>query len=138
MKLGLLLACSTALFSLTNSFAADSLPSGQPKTMEMEWAEMNGIPTGNSDSDRAWASYWHNRAGAIASEVVVTKLAKETPKDDMPATPPPPPPPPADPNAAFRAAATPEENLARVPAVKLQTQSDYIRHLREGESAGLS
>ncbi len=39
----------------------------------------------------------------------------------------------ADPNARFRAAPTPEDNLAQVPAMKATTENNYVPKLRSGE-----
>ena len=44
----------------------------------------------------------------------------------------------ADPNARFRAAPTPEENLARVSGMKVTMENNYVPKLQPGEMAGVT
>ncbi|MBI5395061.1 MAG: hypothetical protein HZA91_07175 [Verrucomicrobia bacterium] len=101
-------------------------------------------PTPLPVADQAWGAYWRNEAGRLGSELVALRLAEKTGdklliapkvtaenKIEMNVTPAP------DPNARFRAAATPEENLARVPAPKVNFDSDYVSKPRPGEPIGL-
>lgn len=95
----------------------------------LAWAQMMAETPGGTVSDEAWRSYWHNETGCFASALILVQEDKQAARPPALA---------ADPNARFRAAATPEENLARVPAPKVTTESDYIAKLRPGESAGVS
>ena len=44
----------------------------------------------------------------------------------------------ADPNARYRAAPTPEENLARVSAMKVRTENNYVPNSQPGEMVGVT
>ncbi|MFA5191761.1 MAG: hypothetical protein WC740_13605 [Verrucomicrobiia bacterium] len=116
-----------ALWSVAGSAAAD------PQALEtnLAWAQMMVEGSPNAATDPAWGSHWRNEAGRFASELALTQLEKKSETPVPPAAPP-------DPNARFRAAVTPEENLARVPAPKVTTESDYIPKLRPGEMAGVT
>jgi len=139
---GLVLFVGTAFAQTSGATVAEGKSGGLD--LAMAWAEMNASETAVTDSAQAWSAYWRNQAGGLASQIVATKVARKTggaqqlentlpvPDTTMP------PPPPPDPNAAFRAAATPEENLARVPAPKVATDSDYIPKPRAGEAIGIS
>ncbi len=117
----------------------------EAKVIELDWAQAQAVGMTGADStadDQAWAAFWRNRAGGLGSEVVAMRLASKT-GQTFEAPPSAPgesirPPPPSDPNAKFRAAATPEENLARVPAPNLNLQSDYVPQPRPGETIGIS
>ncbi|MBI5685894.1 MAG: hypothetical protein HZC54_12545 [Verrucomicrobia bacterium] len=104
-----------------------------PKTLEtsLAWAQMMAEAPGNGEGDLAWSSHWRNEAGRFASELMLAQMDKKPGFPSAPAA-------AADPNAPFRAAPTPEENLARVPAPKVTTESDYIPKLRPGETAGVT
>jgi len=139
---GLVLLVGAAFAQTSGATGAEGTSGGFE--LALAWAEANAAETAGTASDQAWSAYWRNQAGGLASQVVAAKLARKTggaqqlentlpvPDTTMP------PPPPPDPNAAFRAAATPEENLARVPAPKVTTDSDYIPKPRAGEAIGIS
>ena len=100
----------------------------------LAWAQMQSEMPGGTVSDEAWRSYWRNEAGCFASAMMLVQEDKQKTQSSQAGAQSN----AADPNARFRAAATPEENLARVPAPKLTTESDYIPKLRPGEMAGVS
>jgi hypothetical protein len=117
----------------------------EAKVVELDWAQMQaaGISDlGAPPADRAWTAFWRNRAGAVGSEVVAAQLAAKSGNTfELPLSVPGEgvlPPAPADPNARFRAAATPEENLSRTPAPRLNLESDYVPKPRPGEPIGLT
>ena len=94
----------------------------------LAWAQMQSEMPGGTVSDEAWRSYWRNEAGCFASAMMLVQEDQHKTQSSQAGTQRN----AADPNARFRAAATPEENLARVPAPKLTTESDYIPKLRPG------
>ncbi len=104
-----------------------------PNTLEtsLAWAQMLAETPDDGGGDVAWSSHWRNEAGRFASESILAQLDKTPGIPTTPAV-------AADPNARFRAAPTPEENLARVPAPKVVTESDYVPKLRTGETAGVT
>jgi len=120
------------MFSLAPWSVAGTTPAS-PKALEtsLAWAQMMAEAPGDAGGDPAWSSHWRNEAGRFASELILAQLDE---KSGLPITPAA----AADPNARFRAAPTPEENLARVPVPKVVTESDYVPKLRPGEAAGVT
>jgi hypothetical protein len=116
-----------ALQSVARSAATD------PTALKtsLAWAQTMAEAPDNGASGSAWSSHWRNEAGRFASDLILAQLEK---KPTLPAATTG----AADPNARFRAAATPEENLARVPQPKASTESDYIPKSRPGETAGVT
>ncbi len=116
-----------ALQSVAGAVATD------PKSLEtsLAWAQMMAEMPGDSPGDLAWRSHWRNEAGRFASELVLAQLDENPGLPTKRAG-------EADPNARFRAAPTPEENLARAPTPKVVTENDYVPKLRPGETAGLT
>jgi len=132
MKMFKVAIMTGAMFALALQSVAGTAATG-PKTLEtsLAWAQMMAEAPGNAAGDQAWSSHWRNEAGRFASELILTQLDTNSGLPPTPVT-------AADPNARFRAAPTPEENLARMPAPKLVTESDYVPKLRPGEAAGVT
>ena len=129
---------SGVLFALAlRSLAVPAATGTAMLETDLAWAQMMAETPGDTVRDEAWGSHWRNEAGRYASELILTQLEKKPARPEeregvaAPAA-------PADPNARFRAAATPEENLSRAPAPKVTTENDYIPKLRPGETAGVS
>lgn len=97
----------------------------------LAWAQMMAEAPGDSLRDLAWRSHWRNEAGRIASELILAQLDTKIALPATQGT-------TANPNARFRAAPTPEENLARIPALKVVTASDYVPKPQAGETTGVS
>ncbi|MCX6908140.1 MAG: hypothetical protein NTY01_08865 [Verrucomicrobia bacterium] len=132
MKMFKVAITSSVMLALTLRGVAGAA-AADPKTLEtnLAWAQMMTEASDDSGHDSAWSSHWRNEAGRYASELI---LAQQDGKPSLPTAPAA----AVDPNARFRAAPTPEENLARVPAPKVVTESDYIPKLRPGETAGVT
>lgn len=110
------------------------------RELGLDWAQFNAAAAASTDNEHAWGAYWRNRAGAIASQLVAAQVggSKElaeggtiASKGEVRVV-------ETDVNAQFRAAATPEANLSRVPAPKLSADSSYVPKPREGEPIGIN
>jgi len=97
----------------------------------LAWAQMMAEAPGEGGGDAAWRSHWRNEAGRFASETILAQPREKTSRASTPAA-------AADPNAQFRAAPTPEENLARAPKPKVVTESDYVPKPQPGETVGVT
>lgn len=129
-------AITTGVMLLLVLWSVGASAATNPKTLEtsLAWAQMMAEAPGDALGDHAWRSHWRNEAGRFASELILAQQEKIPARAAKPAT-------PAnatDPNARFRAAPTPEENLARSPAPKVVTANDYVPKPQAGETAGVS
>lgn len=140
---------TTPQVSIETRFIETSI--GPMRELGLDWARTQAsvspnqaAATGLPADDQAWAAYWRNEAGRLASQLVGQRLARQTgvrlevkpevtPEGGVQTTVTP----VLDPNARFRAAATPEENLARVGAPKINLDSDYVAKPRPGEPIGI-
>lgn len=125
------------------SFAGSAATVPGTPELSLAWAQTMAEAPGDDGNDQAWSSHWRNEAGRFASQLILAQLEKkstrpQTAETGGSTTPPTESGAIADPNARFRAAPTPEENLARVPAPKLTTENDYVPKLRPGEAAGVT
>lgn len=132
MKMFKAAVTSGVMLALALQSAAGMAAAGSKEIeTSLAWAQMMAEAPGETDRDGMWHSHWRNEAGRLASDLLLSKLDKDPVLPAAPSA-------ETDPNARFRAARTPEENLARTPAPKVVTGSDYVPQSRPGEPAGVT